>query len=50
MQTTTDSKALRIEPRPALTPKARQSRPAPILSPSGLSRAELRRLVREMIG
>jgi hypothetical protein len=50
MQTTTDSKAMRVEPRPALIQRARPSRSARKPSPSGLSRAELRRLVREMIG
>jgi len=50
MQTTTNSKATRVETRLAMNERARRFTSAPKPSPSGLSREELRALVREMIG
>jgi len=50
MQTTTISKPMRVEPRPTLTDKARRSAPTPKPNSSALSREELQRAVREMIG
>ena len=50
MQTTTNSKVTRVETRPATTERARRVTSAAKPSPSGLSREELRALVREMIG
>ena len=50
MQTTTNSKVTRAETRPTTTKRVRRFTSAPKPSPSGLSREELRALVREMIG
>ena len=50
MQTTTNSKATRVEMRLAMNERARRFTSPPKPSPSGLSREELRALVLEMIG
>jgi len=50
MQAITNSKATRVETRPARNERVRSSTPDSKPTPSGLSREELRTLVLEMIG
>jgi hypothetical protein len=50
MQTTSNTEAVRAEPRPTTQDRARKPAPARKPTPSGLSREELKKLVIEMIG
>jgi hypothetical protein len=50
MRTTSNTEAVRAEPRPTTQDRARKPAPARKPTPSGLSREELKKLVIEMIG